>query len=270
MLRKMAVLAGVVMMAACAGDKNETAVADSLNRDLQMAPVDSSMTLNDRPADTVATTPATPSTSTSRPTTSRPSTSRPATSNNTPSTTPSSSASTAGRSLAAGTNFSAATLSEVSSKTHKVGQTVTARISQNVRDGAGRIVIPAGSEVTMRITAIHESENKSDNVGTLTLAATSVSINGTSYNLDGSVSGVKSQLVDRATNAGDVAKVGAGAAAGAVVGRVLGGNTKGAVIGGVIGGAVGAQRANETQDRDVVLASGSDVTITINSDFSKS
>lgn len=262
MLRKMAVLAGVVMMAACAGDKNETAVADSLNRDLQMAPVDSSMTLNDRPADSVVTTPATPSTSTSRPTTSRPSTSRPA--------TPSSSASTTSRSLAAGTNFSAATLSEVSSKTHKVGQTVTARISQNVRDGAGRIVIPAGSEVTMRITAIRESENKSDNMGTLTLAATSVSINGTSYDLDGSVSGVKSQLVDRATNAGDVAKVGAGAAAGAVVGRVLGGNTKGAVIGGVIGGAVGAQRANETQDRDVVLASGSDVTITINSDFSRS
>ena len=60
-------------------------------------------------------------------------------------------------------------------------------------------------------------------------------------------------LKDRPTNAGDVAKVGAGAAAGAIVGRVIGGNTKGAVIGGVIGGAVGTQRAVETQDRDVVV-----------------
>ena len=48
---------------------------------------------------------------------------------------------------------------------------------------------------------------------------------------------------------------------------MLGGSTKGAVIGGVIGGAVGAQRANETQDRDVVLPAGSTVTITINETF---
>lgn len=269
MLRKMALVAGLAAVAACAGGDNETAVADSLNRDLQMAPVDSSVTLNDRPADSAA--PANTSSTTRTPTTSRPTTSRPATSSNTnTSTSTPSSSSTAGRSLAAGTNFGASTLTEISSRTHKVGQTITARISQNVRDGAGRIVIPAGSEVTLRITAIHESENKSDNTGTLTLAATSVSINGTSYGIDGSVSGLNTKLVDRATNAGDVAKVGAGAAAGAVVGRVLGGNTKGAVIGGVIGGAVGAQRANETQDRDVVLASGSDVTITLNSDFSAS
>ena len=57
-------------------------------------------------------------------------------------------------------------------------------------------------------------------------------------------------LRDRKTNAGDVAKVGAGTAAGAIVGRVIGGNTKGAVIGGIIGGAIGTQRAVETQDRD--------------------
>ena len=151
-----------------------------------------------------------------------------------------------------------------------MGQTITATVSQNVRDGAGRIVIPAGSEVTLRITAIRESENKSDNTGTLTLAATSVSINGTSYDIDGGVSGMATTLRDRGTNVGDAAKVGAGAAAGAVVGRVLGGGTKGAVIGGVIGGAVGAQRAVETQDRDVVLAAGSDVTITLNSEFERS
>ncbi len=71
------------------------------------------------------------------------------------------------------------------------------------------------------------------------------------------------QLKDRKTNAGDVAKVGAGAAIGALVGRVIGGNTKGAVIGGVIGGAVGTQRAVETQDRDVVVPAGSRVQLTL-------
>ena len=57
------------------------------------------------------------------------------------------------------------------------------------------------------------------------------------------------------------------AAVGAVVGRVLGGSTKGAVIGGVIGGAVGAQRAVETKDRDVVLPSGTTVTLVLDQTF---
>lgn len=262
MSRKLLALAAVAMLAACGGERDETAIADSLNRDLQMAPVDSNVVLDDRPADAGNTgsntnTGAAPS----RPSTSRPAPAAPA---------PSTSAPASGRSLASGTSFAASTGTEISSDTHEVGQTITATVSQNVRDGAGRIVIPAGSEVTLRITAIRESENKSDNTGTLTLAATSVSINGTSYDIDGGVSGMATTLRDRGTNVGDAAKVGAGAAAGAVVGRVLGGGTKGAVIGGVIGGAVGAQRAVETQDRDVVLAAGSDVTITLNSEFERS
>ncbi len=253
-------LAGAALIAACSGDQGDTAVADSLNRDLQMAPMDSSQALNDAPVEETpaggATTPAAPANP--RPAAPRPS--QPA--NETP-------APSSGGSLASGTTFSAETGTAISSNTHEVGQTITARVSQNVRDSRGRIVIPAGSDVTLTITAIQESENKSDNTGTLTLAATSVSINGTSYSLDGGVSGLQTTLVDRGTNVGDVAKVGAGAAAGAVVGRVLGGGSKGAVIGGVIGGAVGAQRANETQDRDVVLAEGSSVTITLNDDFSR-
>jgi len=35
------------------------------------------------------------------------------------------------------------------------------------------------------------------------------------------------------------------------------------VIGGVLGGAVGAQRAVETQDRDVVVPAGSRVQLTL-------
>ena len=70
-------------------------------------------------------------------------------------------------------------------------------------------------------------------------------------------------LRDRKTNAGDVAKVGAGTAIGAVAGRVIGGSTKGAVIGGIIGGAVGTQRAIETQDRDVVVPANSRVDVTL-------
>lgn len=262
MSKKIMAAFGLAALAACSDAGNrDAATADSLNRDLQMAPVDSSVSLNDRPADTSA---VTPRPSTSRPATSRPATSRPSTS------TPSSPAPSTARTLAAGTEISATIGSEISSKTHKTGETVTARAARDVRDASGRVVIPAGSTVTLTITSIRESENKSDNTGTLTLAAKSVELNGTTYDLSGRVTGLSTELRDRKTDVGDVAKVGAGAAAGAVVGRVLGGGTKGAVIGGVIGGAVGAQRANETQDRDVILPAGSTVVITLDDTFTRS
>jgi hypothetical protein len=263
MSRKLLAVFGLAALAACADSgRDDAAMADSLNRDLQMAPVDTTAVLGDRPADTAATTPAP---SASRPTT-RPPASRPSTP--APSTEPAAPA-PAARSLAAGTKVNATIDAEISSKTHKQGQTVAARAANDVRDAAGRVVIPAGSTVNLTITSIRESENKSDNTGTLTLAASSVEINGQTYNLTGNVTGLATELRDRKTDVGDVAKVGAGAAAGAVVGRVLGGGTKGAVIGGVIGGAVGAQRANETQDRDVILPAGSTVVITLDNSFSR-
>ena len=77
------------------------------------------------------------------------------------------------------------------------------------------------------------------------------------------ISGIKTKLEGRGTDANDVAKVAGGTAAGAIVGRVLGGSSKGAVIGGIIGGAVGTQRAVETKDRDVVLPAGTSVTVTL-------
>jgi hypothetical protein len=256
---------GLALAAACAdGDGDDAATADSLGRDLQLAEADSSVTLNDPPA-TSTTTPAptTPAPSTSRPSTSRPSTS-PAPSTSRPSTS-----APAARTLPAGTEVQATVSTEISSKTHKQGQTVAARVASDVRDAQGRVVIPAGSTVNLTITSIRESENKSDNTGTLTLAASSVEINGTTHDLSGNVTGLATELRDRATDVGDVAKVGGGAAAGAVVGRVLGGGTKGAIIGGVIGGAVGAQRANETQDRDVILPAGSTVVVTLDNTFTR-
>ena len=140
---------------------------------------------------------------------------------------------------------------------------VHARIANDIKDAKGRVVIPAGSTIALNITAIHESENKGDKTGTLTLAAQDITVNGRTYALGASVDTVARQLVGRKTGAGDIAKVGAGTGIGAIVGRVIGGGTGGAVVGGVIGGAVGAQRAVETKDRDVVVAAGSKVQLTL-------
>jgi hypothetical protein len=275
MSRSMLAALTLVAVAACSsGERRDVATADSLNRDLQLAPVDTTAELNDRAAATPPTPePAPPAAAPARrPTTPAakpkpkpaqpkpqpappPAAERPSSGENT--------SAAAVRSLAAGTTIAATTTDEIRSNKNKVGDEVTASVTSDVRDAGGRVIIPAGSTVTLKITAIKESENKSDKTGTLTLMPSSISINGKSYPLAASIDQVESQLVDRGTNAGDVAKVGGGAAAGAVVGRVLGGSSKGAVIGGIIGGAVGAQRANETQDKDIVVPSGARVSLTL-------
>lgn len=245
----------LVAVAACGGgDRGEAATADSLSRDLQLAPVDTTAELNDRPT---ASTPAP-----------APRTNRPAAPAAAPSHPRPGAPAPAPRALAAGTTITASTNAELRSQKNKVGDTVTATVATDVKDNAGRVVIPAGSEVVLKVTAIKESENKSDKTGTLTLQPTSVSMNGRSYPLSATIEGVTTELRGRGTNAGDIAKPAAGAAVGAVVGRVLGGSTKGAIIGGVLGGAVGAQRAVETKDRDVVLPQGTTVTLSLDERFS--
>jgi hypothetical protein len=261
-------------LAACGrGDREQTATADSLNRDLQLAPVDTTAELNDRPTESTPTSAPAPRTSTrsTRPAASSPSTTPPPSASTPPASAPAPTApSTASASLAAGTSLTAATTAEIRSNKNKVGDTVMAKIASDVKDATGRVVIPAGSEVALKVTAIKESENKSDSTGTLTLQPTSVTINGQSYPIAARIEHVGSKLEGRKTGAGDIAKVGGGAAAGAILGRVIGGSTKGAVIGGVIGGAVGTQRAVETKDRDVVVPAGTSVTLVLDQGFRKS
>jgi hypothetical protein len=245
-------LFAVTLLAACAGESPDRMAADSLSRDLQRVPVDSSAALDDR-APAAPEAPAAPA----KPVAAKPKP-KPA-----PKQAPA--AAPAPLALASGTVIATAVDQEINSKTNKAGETVTTTVSSNVTDSRGRVVIPAGAKVTMTITEIRESENKGDKTGKLTLTPTEVAFGGRTYAIAASAEALDRQLKDRKTNAGDVAKVGAGAAAGAIVGRVVGGSTKGAVIGGIIGGAVGTQRAVETQDRDVVVPAGSRVQLTLQS-----
>jgi hypothetical protein len=256
--KRLAILA-LALAAGCGGDRGAQMAADSLSRDLQRLPVDSSAVLSDQAGATPVAAPvAAPAP-------------KPAARKPVPKSRPKPAPAPveAPRSLAAGTTVTTTVDREISSRTDKPGATVTGTVASDVTDAAGRVVIPAGSRVTLTITEIHESENKGDKTGKLTLTPTGVEIAGQSYALDGSAVALDRTLRDRKTNAGDVAKVGAGTAAGAIVGRVLGGSTKGAVIGGIIGGAVGTQRAIETQDRDVVVPASSRVEVRLGGAFTR-
>jgi hypothetical protein len=233
----------LALLAGCGGDSGGDSATDNPNRDLQRPEVEAQASFNDRAAKS----------STNR------TAAKPAAKTATKAVT---------RTLASGTAIAAKFDAGISSRTHKAGQKLTGTVSSDVKDKNGRIVIPKGSKVHLTIAAIHESENKSDKTGKLVLTPTKVVIAGRTYPLSGSAAALDRALKDRKTNAGDLAKVGAGAGAGALLGTaVSGGSTKGAVIGGVAGAAVGTQRAIETQDRDVVVPSGSRLKVTLSAPF---
>lgn len=266
-------LTALALLVACAGrDRTDTARADSLGRDLELAPADSTATLNDQPAveppqQAPVTQPAasTPPRQNPRPATPRPQTPTPdpVVNNPTPSRPPVAAAPLV---LPAGTAISGTITDSITSQRNKVGETVTARIADDVRDVDGRIIIPAGSTATFTITALAPAENKSATRGTVNLQLTGMTVRGRDYPVSGASTSVAHTLRGRGVTTGDAAKVGAGAAAGAIAGRILGGK-KGTVIGGVVGAAVGTGVAVETADRDVVVAPGAAVSFTINQEL---
>jgi hypothetical protein len=208
---------------ACGKSNQNVAGADSAGRNLERAPTSSDGALSDR---TVSRAPST-------------------------------------RTLAAGSTIDATMSQTITSRSNKAGETVTTTVDADVKDAAGRVVIPVGSTVELTITDITPAKNKSQADGTLTLQVTGVTVRGQHYPIAAEVTSVAHTLKGRGVTAGEVEKVAVGTAAGAVAGRIIGGSTKGAIIGGAVGAAGGTAVAIQTASRDVVVAAGTPVSITL-------
>ena len=235
-----ATLALAALAACSGGGKSSLAGADSLSRDLSRPKPEAGNALNDRRAGVAAKAPA-PKTVASKPRAAAPSP----------------------RALGAGTLIEAAISDSINSRHDKAGKTVTAAVARDVKDRAGRVVIPAGSVVTLTVTELAPAKSKSAADGKLALQATSVNVKGRIYALDADVDPVAHELKGRGVTAGEVEKVGVGTAIGAIGGRIIGGNTKGAVIGGVVGAGAGTAVAVQTASRDVIVRPGTPVKITL-------
>jgi hypothetical protein len=242
----------VLGLAACGGggDKSSAATADSLSRDLQLAQQDSTNALSDNPA-TTGTPAAAPAPAPVAPAP------KPAAPKPKPAAT-----------LAAGTTFSATANDSVSSRTTKSGGTMLATVGTSVTAADGRVVIPAGSIVTIVLTQFKSAPTKGGKE-TFSARLASVEINGTSYSISGTVDHLTYTLKGRGITGGTAAKVGVGAAAGAIIGKAVGGNTTGAIVGGVVGAAGGAAVADETGDRDITVLPGAPIEMTVTEVFAK-
>jgi hypothetical protein len=254
-----ATFALAALIGCAGGDKSASGAADSLSRELELAQPDSGMPLTDVEG-------ATPETVyVSKPTTTPPATAKPKPAAPAP-TAPAPKPAAKPAALATGETFTVTATDTVTSRVNKAGETMYAKVGQNITAADGRVVIPAGSTVAILLKEFKSAPTKGGKE-TIVLVPTSVAIAGTSYPVTGAVDKVIYSLKGRGITSGTAAKVGAGAAAGAVLGKVIGGNTGGAVIGGVVGGAAGAAVADETGDRDIVIAPGAAITIRLTGDF---
>lgn len=170
-------------------------------------------------------------------------------------------------SLSSGSSFTASAIDSVHSHYSQVGDQVRVRVSNDVTGANGRVVIPAGSVVTLTIADIGQAKNRGEK-GTLVMSARSIEINGSSYPISASATDYVYEMKARNVGVEEVAKTGAGAAAGAIVGRVIGGKT-GTIIGAVGGAAAGGAIAAKSANRDIIVHAGNSVTLTLRDDFSR-
>lgn len=253
-----ATFALAALIGCAGGDKSASGAADSMSRELELAQPDSGMPLTDVPA----TKPETVFVSKPAPT--APATAKPKPAAPAPAPAPKPAAKPAA--LASGETFTVTATDTVTSRVNKPGETMYAKVGSDITSADGRVVIPAGSTVAILLKEFKSAPTKGGKE-TIVLQPTSVSIAGTTYPVTGTVDKVIYTLKGRGITGGTAAKVGAGAAAGALLGKAIGGNTGGAVIGGVVGAAGGAAVANETGDRDIVIAPGAPITIRLTGDF---
>ena len=174
------------------------------------------------------------------------------------------SSSSSSHTIASGTTVEATIRDEITSLHNTVGQELTATVSQNVMDGKGRVVIPAGSPVALHISAISPAKaGETSSEGNLELTVTSVTVNGSSHNENVVVRSIPHTMKGRGITKGVAEDLAVGTAIGAIAGQVIGKNPKSTAIGAAAGAVVGGAVAVAGAQRDIVVAPGTRIAFSL-------
>ncbi len=144
----------------------------------------------------------------------------------------------------AGAKITVVTDQSVSSKTARIGQTVTGSVAQDVTSG-GKVVIPKGSPVKLTVSSVQASGRLST-PAKLYLRLRTVTVGGKTYTIATSSAG--RSLGGKGKR--DAGFIGGGAAGGALIGALAGGG-KGAAIGAAAGAGAGTAGAAATGKKDI-------------------
>jgi hypothetical protein len=143
-----------------------------------------------------------------------------------------------------GTKISVVIDQAVSSKTAKIGQTVTGTVSQDVTS-SGKVVIPKGSAAKLTVSSVQASGRLST-PAKLYLRLRTVTVGGKTYTFATSSAG----RTEGGKGKRDAGFIGGGAAGGAIIGALAGGG-KGAAIGAAAGAGAGTAGAAATGKKDI-------------------
>ena len=157
-----------------------------------------------------------------------------------------------------GTSLSVQLPAEISTKTAKVGQRLTANLTNDIVID-GKVVARAGTPVQGSITQVISGSKTIGGKPTLGLTFDSMTFEGGDMPIAAKIT----QIADKSDKAGDTAKIAGGAVAGGVIGHQMD-SDKGKVIGALIGAAAGTAAAKKT-GKEVVLPAGTVVGMTLES-----
>ena len=150
----------------------------------------------------------------------------------------------AGGTVPQGTKITVVTDQSVSSKTAKIGQSITGSVAQDVTSD-GKVMIPKGSPVKLTVSGVQASGRLST-PAKLYLRLRTVTVGGKTYTIATSSAG--RTLGGKGKR--DAGFIGGGAAGGAVIGALAGGG-KGAAIGAAAGAGAGTAGAAATGKKDI-------------------
>jgi hypothetical protein len=146
----------------------------------------------------------------------------------------------------AGTEITVVLDQTLGSKTSTSGQTFTATVESPVEID-GKVAVPKGARASGIVKDAKPAGRFKGGAG-LSLALTSIEINGKDHALETSDATMSSKGKGKRT----AALVGGGAAGGAGIGALAGGG-KGAAIGAIVGAVAGTAGAGLTGNRDITL-----------------
>src|SRR5262249_53413605 len=160
-----------------------------------------------------------------------------------------------------GTVLTVRTTQGLSSKTSQAGQTFLATLAQPITV-EGRPALPAGATVSGTVVSA-KSKGKIKGEGELSLALTSISVRGHTYQIQTSV--LSSTMKGKGKRT--AATTGGGAAGGALIGGIAGGG-KGAGIGALIGAGAGFIGGAATGNKQIEIPAESALAFTLNEPLS--
>ena len=160
------------------------------------------------------------------------------------------------RSLPSGTTLDIRLDSEIGTKSSKVGDTFTSTVTNAVMAQNGTTVVPAGSKVYGKVTALDNSDRVGD-AAAIKVDFERIEVGGISNPFYAKVTATNLETRGADSRNETLKKAGIGAAAGAVLGGILsGGDRDKILIGGAIGAASGTVISLGMGDVEGVLPAG--------------